>query len=215
MQLSGKDVIEAHYQTGDITAEQLDHPAWSNSKPIQITRYWSGETAPTERHAEARIIWTTTSLLAHFKCNQEEPLVVAQSPQTGQKTVGLWDRDVSEIFIAPDPDQLTRYFEFEAAPTGEWIDLGIRNTGAGRNTDWEFQSGMTTASRIDTDLVTTVIKIPWSLSIPKPDAGNEWRVNLCRCVGRDPNRGYLAWQPTGAPVPNFHVPEVFGRLRFV
>jgi hypothetical protein len=215
VRLTNKDVIEAHYEVGEITAEQLDHPAWSKSTPVQIARYWSGQPAPPERHAEARLIWTSTSLLAQFKCRQAEPLVVTQTPHTEQKTIGLWDRDVCEIFMAPVPRIPSRYFEFEAAPTGEWIDLAIEMTDSGRKTDWTFQSGMTTASRIDPDRVTTVIKVPWTGSMPKPNVGDEWRVNLCRCVGRDPTRGYLAWQPTGAPVPNFHVPEVFGRLRFV
>ena len=39
--------------------------------------------------------------------------------------MGLWDRDVCEIFIAPDEHVIERYFEFEAAPTGEWLDVAI------------------------------------------------------------------------------------------
>jgi alpha-galactosidase len=40
-------------------------------------------------------------------------------------------------------------------------------------------------------------------------------VNFFRCEGADPLRYYGAWQPTGTPQPNFHVPAVFGTLRFV
>jgi len=47
---------------------------------------------------------------------------------------------------------------------------------------------------------------------PEPE---RWRVNLFRCVGKDPDRGYLAWQSTRTPKPNFHVPQVFGWLVFV
>ena len=208
------EMIEAHHATVDITAGQTDHEAWCYAKPISITRYWSGELAPVGRHAEARIIWTRQALLARFECRQTEPLIVSTNPQTKRKTLGLWDRDVSELFIAPDPKRLNQYFEFEAAPTGEWIDLGIVTTPAGRETDWDFQSGMTTSSRITVNMTTVAMRIPWSDSIPKPEHGDEWRVNLCRCVGSDPDRGYLAWQPTRTPVPNFHVPEAFGRLRF-
>jgi hypothetical protein len=42
--------------------------------------------------------------------------VVSDKPQTEKKTMGLWDRDVCEIFIAPDEHAIERYFEFEAAP---------------------------------------------------------------------------------------------------
>ena len=50
--------------------------------------------------------------------------------------------------------------------------------------------------------------------IPQPQQGDRWRVNLFRCVGKDPDRGYLAWQPTKMPKPGFHLPEVFGWLIF-
>ena len=86
--------------------------------------------------------------------------------------------------------------------------------GDERQTDWDFESGMTVAARIETDKVVTSMRIPWSNSIKKPEPGQEWRVNLCRCVGSDPDRGYLAWRPTYTEAPNFHVPMVFGRLRF-
>jgi hypothetical protein len=39
-------------------------------------------------------------------------------------------------------------------------------------------------------------------------------VNLCRCVGEDPDRGYLAWRPTHTAEPNFHVPTAFGTIVF-
>jgi len=86
-----------------------------------------------------------------FVCSQHEPLVVATNPVTHQKTLLLWERDVCEIFIAPDPLNPGRYFEFEAAPTGEWVDLGIILTPAGRKTAWDFASGKWTAKISVTD----------------------------------------------------------------
>ena len=128
--------------------------------------------------------------------------------------MGLWDRDVCEIFIAPDPTVMERYFEFEAAPTGEWLDVAIHWTNAKRESDWELNSHMTTAARIEKDRVTIAMRIPWNQWIHEPRAGERWRVNLFRCVGSDPTRGYLAWQPTRTPHPDFHVPQVFGWLDF-
>jgi hypothetical protein len=62
--------------------------------------------------------------------------------------------------------------------------------------------------------VTIGLRIPWSEKIPKPQRGEEWRVNLFRCVGPESEQRYLAWQPTETSQPNFHVPEAFGWLRF-
>jgi hypothetical protein len=152
-------------------------------------------------------------LCVRFDARQTEPLVVNDQPQTKTKTMGLWDRDVCEIFIAPDPNLPNRYFEFEAAPTEEWVDLAINLTPEGRETDSQFHSGMTTSARIAEGQLTIALRIPWSNSIPQPQRGDKWRLNLFRCVGKGDER-YLAWQPTYTPVPNFHVSEVFGWLEF-
>ena len=207
-------VVTAKHVKTDLTAAQIDDSAWKNAIPVQITRYWSGETAPAGRHAEARILWSRRALHLRFVCPQVEPLVVSSNPQTAKKVMGLWDRDVCEIFIAPDPTVLERYFEFEAAPNGEWLDVAIHWTKDKRESDWEFNSHMTTAARIEKDRVTIAMRIPWNHWIHEPRTGERWRVNLFRCVGSDPTRGYLAWQPTRTPHPDFHVPQVFGWLVF-
>ena len=195
-------------------AGAFDHPGWTRAHPIQIARKWSGEAAPPSRHAEARIIWTDDSLVVRFVCRQEEPLTVNSNPQFDKKTIGLWHKDVCEIFIAPDPKTPERYFEFEASPLGEWIDLAITFEPGGRQTDFDFHSGMTVAANLGGDQMTIVMQIPWSQFLPKPEKGDRWRVNLFRCIGVGDDR-YLAWQPTYATEPNFHVPEVFGWLEFV
>jgi hypothetical protein len=157
--------------------------------------------------------------VVRFVCSDAEPLLVNANPQLDKKTLGLWHKDVFEIFVAPDASTPDRYFEFEAAPTGEWVDLAISfapndSLAPGkRQTDFEFQSGMTTAASVANGRISVAICIPWSDAIPKPSRGDEWRVNLFRCVGEGDER-YLAWQPTFTAEPNFHVPEVFGRLRF-
>jgi len=198
----------------EIVAPYVNQPAWQQCRPITIEHYWSGEPAPATRHAEARICWSSEALHVRFVCAQHEPLIVAENPRTDTKTLGLWDRDVCEIFLAPNPANPERYFEFEAAPTGEWVDLGITVTPTGRETDWDFASGFTTTAKLEKDQLTIEMRIPWSEAIPKPKAGDNWRVNVFRCVGPEAPERYLAWRPTKTPEPNFHVPEVFGILRF-
>jgi hypothetical protein len=205
--------VIAHHSEINLGADEFDHPVWQQVPAISITRKWSGEKAPVSRHAEARIVWSEQSLVVRFVCQQEEPLLVSANPQFDKKTIGLWNRDVCEIFIAPDPDTPEHYYEFEAAPTGEWLDLGIRVLPGGRETDWKFNSGMTVAASLEKDLVTIAVVIPWSAAISRQQRGDSWRVNLFRCVGKGNDR-FLAWQPTYTPEPYFHVPGVFGRLDF-
>lgn len=206
--------IVARYTSRSLSESDFENEIWQECQPVAIRHYWSGEAAPPARHAEAAICWSSEALHVRFVCSQKEPLIVAENPQTDRKTLGLWDRDVCEIFLAPDPSNTSRYFEFEAAPSGEWIDLGITITSSGRETDWDFASGLKTAARLEGDQLLVGMRIPWSDAIPKPESGELWRVNLFRCVGPEAPERYLAWQPTKSPEPNFHVPEAFGWLRF-
>ena len=215
--------IEARFTATDLKVADLTNAEWDKAATVQINRYWSGAPAPFERQAEARILWSEKALHLRFVCHQGEPQVVNDKPQIEHKTMGLWDRDVCEIFIAPDEHAIERYFEFEAAPTGEWLDVAIHWSPTRRESDWEFHSGMSCAAMKtvtkggagnDLELVWIGMRIPWNHWIHEPQKGERWRVNLFRCVGKDPNRGYLAWQPTRTPQPAFHLPKVFGWLSF-
>lgn len=212
--MKAHNLIIAERASGELTADALDHDEWNKARIVHLTRYWSGHEAPPSRHAEARILWTTEALCVRFICRQDEPLIISANPQVEQKTLGLWDRDVCEIFVATDAERPEHYLEFEAAPTGEWLDLAIHCTNDKRETDWHFDSGMTAAARVGLSLITIAFSIPWRAFGCKPQSRERWRVNLFRCVGADPNRGYLAWQPTYTPEPSFHVPSAFGWLEF-
>lgn len=206
--------VTAHHLNKSISPDDFDNDIWQQCQPVQIEHYWSGERAMASRHAEARICWSDEALHVRFVGKQHEPLIIAENPVTDRETLGLWDRDVCEIFIAPDPGKVWRYFEFEAAPTGEWVDLGIVAKPEGRETDWDFASGFTTAARLEGERLLVGMRIPWSEAIPKPASGDVWRVNVFRCVGPEAPERYLAWLPTRTAEPNFHVPEAFGALRF-
>lgn len=207
-------VAEARRIELEIKASDLEHPLWMTATPVLLERYWSGEEAPAGRQAEARLLWSDAALYARFVCTQTEPLVVSPEPQTNGKTIGLWHRDVCEIFLAPDGSAPERYFEFEAAPTGEWLDLAIVWVENERVTDWEFDSGMTTAAQISEGSIVVAMRIPWAALGRAPQAGTRWRGNLFRCVGEGETRGYLAWQPTCTDEPCFHLPAAFGEIAF-
>jgi hypothetical protein len=209
-----QQIIKARYIATDLDVTNLQSDEWQQTQAVTLDRYWSGQQALASRHAEARLLWSANALHVRFVCHQHEPLIANPNPQIVKKTKGLWDRDVCEIFIAPDPKVIERYYELEAAPTGEWLDVAINWKPEKREADWEFQSQMTTAASVEEDRITIAMRIPWKPAFHQPQRGERWRINLLRCVGKDPDRGYLAWQPTYAPTPNFHVPQVFGWLIF-
>ena len=199
----------------DFPVTELQNTAWKSAKLVSIHNYWSGVEAPVGRHAKARMLWSDAAIYIQFEANQDEPLVVSDPPDLTSKTLGLWDRDVCELFIAPDKDKRNRYFEFEIAPNGEWVDLGIEVLPAKRETDWDYRSGMESKAVIKDKKIVMAIRIAWKALGSTPKAGDIWLGNLFRCVGRDPTRGYLAWRPTETKEPSFHVPDKFGEFEFV
>jgi hypothetical protein len=179
--------LKIKFLKNDFPVGEFGNKNWENAAEISIDKYWSGTAAPTGRHAKAKLLWSNTALYVRFEANQDEPLVVSEKPNLKSKTLGLWDRDVCEIFVAPNITEPRKYFEFEIAPNGEWIDLGIYQLPDCRETDWDYQSGMQSAAKIESGKITM--------------ASGEMR-------------GYLAWQPTKTPEPAFHVPQAFGEFEF-
>ena len=196
----------------DIPVTELSHASWQSASRVMIQTSWKGEPAPA-RSAEVRLLWSDSALYVRFDCEQHEPLVVNENPQTSSKTHQLWERDVCELFLAPDARNRRRYYEFEIAPTGEWLDL-IVDWMKDEPRDWEYTSGMETFSKVEPGIVTMIMKIPWTSFGKKPGAGDVWLGNLFRQVGSGKTRGYLAWSPTMTKTPNFHVPERFGEFVF-
>lgn len=208
-------VIKIPHLTQDFAIAELENAAWANATEVSIDNYWSGLAAPAGRHFKARLLWSSTAIYVRFEANQTEPLVVSDKPDLSKKVKGLWDRDVCEIFIAPNRAARNKYFEFEIAPTGEWIDVGIEVLPNKRESDWDYASKMESAAKIEKDKVVMAIKIPFKSLGKTPKIGETWLGNLFRCVGKDPARGYLAWQPTKTKEPAFHVPKAFGEFEFV
>jgi len=207
--------IKIAHVKNDFPVHEFDNKSWEKAQEISIEKYWSGKNAPVGRHFKTKLLWSDSALYVRFEANQTEPLVIAEKANLKMKTLGLWERDVCEIFLAPNKNEPRKYFEFEIAPNGEWIDLGIYQKPNERITDWDYDSGMQSAAQIETDKVVMAIKVKWKAFGKTPKAGDVWLGNILRCVGKDLTRGYLTWQPTLTEEPSFHVPERFGEFEFI
>lgn len=212
--MESNDRIEISHVNREIDISAYDDSIWSHSHHIEIDTYWSGEVAPQTRKVDTRVLWSNTALYVRFAAAQNEPLVVSDRPNLKRKARGLWNRDVCELFIAPDRAIPNKYFEFEVAPTGEWIDVGIEITPEKLLRDWDYRSEMQAFAFMDADTVFEIIKVPFKSLGRMPKAGDIWLGNLFRCVGEGDSRGYLAWRPTKTAKPSFHVPSAFGEFHF-
>jgi alpha-galactosidase len=219
-------VITAHEITDEIELDAR-HPApeWTNALPTTFNADWQGENADPRRQTEVRALWTPQAFYLRFACRYRELFVFDDSDPNGRRD-HLWDRDVAEAFLQPDPSPPHRYKEFEVSPNGMWIDLDIGppnempgNDASGNSASAaprNLQSGLTRSVWLNQEenIWTAEVAIPMKALIANFDPRALWRANFYRVEGRQEPRSYSAWQPTKTPQPNFHVPEAFGYLEF-
>jgi alpha-galactosidase len=184
--------------------------AWNAAPPIAFHTDWKAQNGDPQRETEVRLVWTRETLFLRFRCRYRD-LTVFPDSEPGGRRYELWNRDVAEVFLQPDPSEPHRYWEFEVSPNGMWIDLDIAPGQKGNP-----HSGMKSRVRVDQTqkIWTAEIALPMTSLTPGFDPSATWRVNFFRVEGPSEPRFYSSWQPTGTPQPNFHVPAAFGKLRF-
>jgi hypothetical protein len=216
---------------------QLNDPAWRAATWTNEFVDIEGDKKPKPRfQTRVKMLWDDEYF--YVGADLEEPHVWATL--TKHDSVIFHDNDF-EVFVDPNGDTLEYYeFEINALNTG-WdlfLDKPYRHGGKARN-EWEIP-GLRTAVHIrgtlndprDRDSGWSLeIAFPWKVlaeyahkaAPPKPR--DEWRVNFSRVewqheiadgkYGKVPKtkEDNWVWSPQG--VVNMHVPEHWGRVRFM
>lgn len=206
--------------SSEIVALHIDHELrlgdsrmtneWRKARPITFCSDWQAKNADSGRETHVQVLWSWQSLYLRFECRYRELFTFEDSDANGRRD-HLWDRDVVEAFLQPDPSRERFYREFEVSPNGMWVDLDIFPGGLA-----DLKSGLQRSVVLDekSQNWNAELAIPMKSLTAKFDPAAIWRANFYRVEGRNEPRAYLAWQPTHTPQPNFHVPKAFGRLRF-
>jgi hypothetical protein len=212
----------AEFQIAHVTGEPkltLDPNArvWKRAASQAMWKDCSRQIEYPNTKTTIKAFWTNSDLYLLFRCPYAELNLFLPANHAAPR-VGLWDRDVVEMFLGDDWQNIRRYREFEIAPTGDWIDLAIDLDRKSYDHDW--RSGWETLARVDQAyrIWYAAARIPLkAISLQPVNAGTKWRMNLYRIdgLGADPQRHFLCWQPTCVQNrdPN-HVPENFGTLIF-
>jgi alpha-galactosidase len=185
--------------------------AWETAPPLRFDADWQGKNSNAHRETEVRLLWTPETLYLRFLARYCNISVFSDAEPNGRRNQ-LWERDVVEAFLQPDPSAPGHYKEFEISPNGFWIDLDI---APGEKRD--LRSGLERLVQINEKekLWAGELSIPMKSLVARFDRAAIWRANFFRVEGPKEPRFYSAWRPTGTPLPNFHVPKAFGRLKFV
>lgn len=211
--MSGRQLV-AVYTDQIVEGVEFGSGAWTFALPQGIDHDWRGEPAPPALATTARLLWNREEIVIGYECRYTE-LDMDDDPEVSVERHALWDRDVCEAFIrSPIEPHAQSYREFEVAPTGQWCDLLVDRSRMWH--DWEWQSGMRTAARIDHDRLVwrVAMAIPFTAFGCRPLRGDSWQANLFRISRLAGVRQYLTFSPTRTEAPNFHVASAFVDLRF-
>lgn len=205
-------VLQAHHLSRDFVPDgQLQEEEWGQAIPLHLEQESRDGRVRPELSTRCRALWSDRFLYLGYECPFTEltDFGPAQSGERIQSPSALWDRDVVELFVAPDPQRLDWYTEYEWAPNNEALDLRIRKP----DFDFAWSSGMEWQVRVDRERRVWICeaRIPLTaLAEQAPVEGTRWRANLYR-IDRA-NRAFLASHPTLNG--SFHTAERFGWLVF-
>jgi len=208
----------ARYSVTDFVPDgNLSKKVWKNASWIEFTHDATGKIENPAVLTRVAAVWSDRYVYFAFSAHYDS-LNTYEGEDITKERWELWNRDVVEVFLNPQPARMTHYYEFEVAPNNQWIDLEIEKKKNPFN-DAAWNSGFEHATRIDAKhrVWFTEMRIPLSaLGVDAIHKSDLWRVNFFRAAGQggDDHRVFLAW----SPIPQggtFHVPNRFGVLRFV
>lgn len=182
--------------------------AWRSAAPARFCRDWQGQHADAGRETQVRAIWSPEFLYLRFAAKYRN---IFTFPDHDQRHDQLWTRDVAEVFLQPAGQSGHFYREIEVSPNGDWLDLNIV---AGKDVNLHCSMKSRMAIHANEKVWTAEVALPMGCLTDTFDPKQTWRLNFFRVEGAGDSRFFSSWQPTNTAQPNFHVPEVFGVLRF-
>ena len=187
-----------------------DDGEWGAAAAFALAQ-WSGAPDPlaeTLGPSTFRLLWDPTAL--HLRVEVAfATLHVDPTRSTSDKSHGLWDFDVAELFLSRGPEPLP-YGEVEGSPLGQYLDYLILTPRTDLDRRW--RSGASVRGALARDRFTVEIDLPWAALATTAAAGTTRRFNVLVAQGPPAQRRHLCFSPTGTPAPDFHVPARFAHL---
>jgi Domain of unknown function (DUF4091)/Carbohydrate family 9 binding domain-like len=194
----------------------LQKEIWQTADWVHFDHDMSGQKHYPQSETDVATVWTPHYVYFADRCKYTT-LNVFENADPAVEKWELWNRDVVEVFINPQPERVNHYYEFEVSPNNLWIDLEINKDQSPFN-DASWDSHFDHATRIDPErhVWTCEMRIPVdSMGANEISAGAEWRLNLFRAdgPGDDSQRRFLSWS-TILTGNSFHAPTRFGIIEF-
>jgi uncharacterized protein (DUF362 family) len=185
---------------------------WDRAPALTFTTDFAGK--PTATATTVRALWSARGLYLRWEL-ADAGLHTDTSRPIDVERDKLYQEDVVELFLAPDPARPRRYVEVEVGPHGHFLDILVDRTGprASWTSDTAWSSGLAIGTSRDPAARRAVIE----LAVTGPEvagamrAGARLPLGLDRIEGAAPRR-YLQAFPARTAKANFHDPAGFGTL---
>lgn len=201
-----------------------DEAAWEAAAEISFVFPWNDITEESSQSTVVRLLYDDEALYLLYEC--VDPYIDAE---VTEKDGPVWEEDAVEIFVTPNPEDITAYFGYEMNANGTFLDYMAFDGGEQRteNIHFEWESE---GVRVKTTLDGTMndhsdLDRGWVLemAIPMenfrhlgghipPQPGDMWRLNLNRTKGHEGQ--FSMWSDTGTETASFHHSAYFGRAWF-
>jgi hypothetical protein len=212
--------MTSKFTSADFTPDgNVSKKVWKDAPRITFDQDRFGHIHFPDSEVQVASLWTPDYLYFAYWCRYGSLNIYAGEDPTKERWE-LWNRDVVEAFINPQPERFLHYYEFEVAPNNQWIDLEIDLTRKPME-DAGWDSHFEHATKVDAEhkLWVVEMRIPVkSMNATAIEPGDEWRLNLYRAdgPGDDTQRRFMCWSslPEGHN-KSFHQPASFGIIKFV
>ncbi|KNC74655.1 hypothetical protein SARC_12805 [Sphaeroforma arctica JP610] len=210
-------IVAAHIASDFQLTGDASNAAWSKANAVVISNDTVTGKPIKELHTTTKALYTDKYLYMAWECRYTTLTVFDIGVDTPSRRMGLWEKDVVEVFIMINEEHPKVYAELEFAPNGEWLDVGVDLQNDLKDFDYSTQSEFKIQVDEDAKIWKVEARIPVPLKacgidghIPKPC--DTWKVNIFRYDGA--NNRFMALNPTFQDPAAFHVPEAFVDLKF-
>lgn len=191
---------------------QLEDTFWQEA--VELVR---AEDGATPNHpTKMRCLWNEDALGIYFYAI--DPDIWGSYTNANDP---IYKEEVVEAFLAPNPNDLSHYFELELSPRNVPFAARIVNNGK-IEVDLSWQPRLKTAVFVEGTLDNREdVDEFWlaQLLLPVADlcqgirSGDSWRANFYR-IDRTPTDEHSAWCSILSNPADFHIPQRFGHLVF-
>lgn len=198
-------------------------PQWQDIKAVTISNYM-GQIPDFRPSVQAKMMYDDGNIYIIFHVNDRYVRCVAQEINDS-----VWEDSCVEFFFAPDTNVPLKYFNLEincgGTPLMHYNIVPRKETKTLDIDDIKkIEIAHSLPKKIDpeiTEPVTWTIeyKIPLAMltkysNITNPKRGIIWKANFYKCAEKNSNPHFITWSKVTNSVPDFHLPQFFGTLKF-